>query len=152
MKIVYRYDDEDYVEGETILSRGDSFDILTAAEQDAELVIRSAFEMGVEIRSTSLYTWTNEDLAKRLWKLSNKKNIYLLKVDPVNIRHTGDLNWYSLLVSIIQLSAVPGFERGTQPADVATGYWSGKPAGGSFTEPRMEALVSEAKVIRKIND
>jgi len=139
--IVYRYDNDEYADGQVISTRGDSLNTLTDHQKMVELAIRSELHNGAEIRSTSLYTWANEALARRLWHLSKKKHLYELEVDHANVRHRGDLNWYSAAVDAVKLGKSP---------KVAVGkYCSGVEADSSFTEPRTEVLVSEAKVIRK---
>jgi hypothetical protein len=94
-KTVYRYDDEDYPDGQLVRSRGDSFDILTKVEKVVELGIRALLPDGANVRGASLYTWEDEVVARRLWKLSGKKYLYELEVDDASIRHIGDLNLYS---------------------------------------------------------
>jgi hypothetical protein len=70
---VYRYDDQEFSNGHVMESRGDSFDILTDYEKMVEVAIRAALPDGTNVRGTSLYTWEDEKLAKRLWGLSKKK-------------------------------------------------------------------------------
>lgn len=92
---VYRYDNEEFADGLLIESRGDSFSALTEDEKKVELAIRATLPDGENIRSTSLYTWADEELAKRLWSLSGKRYLYELEIDEADIRHKGDLNYYS---------------------------------------------------------
>lgn len=141
-KIVYRYDDAEYDPGETVRARGDSLETLTENQKIVEAAIRSTEKDSNNIRGTSLYTWENEALARRLWKYSKKKYLYELEVDDGNIRHRGDLNWYS--------AAVDAVAMGDSPNEGVTKYWSGESAGEPFTEPRIEVLVSGARVIRKL--
>ncbi len=140
--IVYRYDDENYADGQVVRGRGDSLDNLTDDQKTVEITIRSILHNGVEVRSTSLYTWANENLARRLWPFSKKKHLYELKVDNSDIRFSADLNWYSAAVDAVKL--------GELPQDAVDRYCSGIEAGYPFTTPRIEILVSKAKVIRKL--
>lgn len=139
--IVYRYDDENYVEGQLLRPRGDPF-TLTDQQRIVERAIRSALHDGDKIRGNSLYTWADEGVAKRVWPRSGKQHLYQLEVGHANIRHRGDVNWYS--------AAVDAVKSGVSPDDAVAKYCSGQEAGLPFTEPRMEVLVSEAKVIKKL--
>lgn len=141
-RIVYRYDNECYKDGEITRPRGDFFSTLTDSEKQVELAIRSTLPDGANIRSTSVCTWANENLAKRLWPRSRKKYLYELEIDDFNIRHIGDLNWYS--------AAKDAVNSGELPKDAVDKYCSGENAGPPYTEPRIEVLVSEAKVRKRL--
>jgi hypothetical protein len=65
-----------------------------------------------------------------------------LEIEDANVRHKGDLNWYS--------SAVDAAKLGTSPDDAIKKYCDGEITGAEYTTPRIELLVSEAKVIRKL--
>jgi hypothetical protein len=65
-----------------------------------------------------------------------------LEIEDANIRHIGDLNWYS--------AAVDAVRRGKPFKDAVDKYCRGEEAGLPFTEPQIEVLVSEARVRRKI--
>lgn len=139
--MVYRYDNEDYAEGEVIRPQRGSFP-LTENQEDVERVIRSTLPNGEDIRGNSIYTWASEPVAKRVWPHSGRKYLYQLEVDEAHIRFRGDLNWYS--------AAVDKVAAGKAPDDAVNEYCSGQRAGAPFTEPRIEVLVSEARVIRKL--
>ena len=139
---VYRYDNETYDENEVIRSRGDSFNSLTESQKQVELAIRSRLSNGENIRSTSLYTWADETLARRLWPLSQKKYLYELEIEDSDIRHKGDLNFDS--------AAVEEVKAGASPNGAIEKYCSGENAEAPQTQPRIEVLVSEAKVRRKL--
>jgi hypothetical protein len=76
LKIVYRYDGEPYVDGQMVQGRGDSFPSLTANQKVVETRIRDTLKNGRSVRATSLFTWENEVLARRLWMVSKKKYLY----------------------------------------------------------------------------
>ena len=107
-----------------------------------ETAIRAALPNGAIVRGNSLYTWANEEVAKRLWPLSKKRYLYELEIDKADIRHKGDLNQYSEAESAAKSGA---------PVENAVGkYCAGENAGAPYTEPRGEVLVSKAKVLRKL--
>lgn len=141
-RILYRYDDDDYANGTPILPRGDSIYAITPDRKAAEDAIRVAVTDGADIRSNSIYTWENEVLARRLWKISGKKFLYELEVDEVHVRFRGDLNHYS--------AAVDATKSGASLDEHVESYWSGQEAGAPWTEPRIEVLVSQARVLRKL--
>ena len=139
---VYRYDDQDFADGQMIESRGDLFSTLTDHQRTVETAIRAALPNGAIVRGNSLYTWANEEVAKRLWPLSKKRYLYELEIDKADIRHKGDLNQYSEAESAAKSGA---------PVENAVGkYCAGENAGAPYTEPRVEVLVSKAKVLRKL--
>ncbi len=139
---VYRYDDQEFADGQMIESRGDSFGTLTDHQKTVETAIRTALPNGTMVRGNSLYTWANEEVAKRLWPLSKKRYLYELEIDKADIRHKGDLNQYSEAESAAKSGA---------PVENAVGkYCAGENAGAPYTEPRVEVLVSKAKVLRKL--
>jgi hypothetical protein len=141
-KIVYRYDNEDYVDGHLICSRGDSFNMLTDVEKVVELRIRELLPDGANIRGNSLYTWEDETVAQRLWGYSRKQYLYELEVDEANIRHVGDLDLYS--------DAKDAVKNKVSPDAPITAYCNGEVAPPERGGPRREILVSEARVIRKL--
>jgi len=139
---VYRYDDQEFTDGQVIESRGDSFSTLTHHQKVVETAIRAALPNGAVVRGNSLYTWADENVAKRLWPLSKKRFLYELEIDKADIRHKGDLNQYSEAVSAAKSGA---------SIDNAVGkYCAGENAGAPYTEPRVEILVSKARVLRKL--
>ncbi len=78
-----------------INARGDSISSLTEHQKVVEIAIREALPHGPTIRGTSLYTWADEGVAKRLWRRSRKRYLYELEIAEADIRHKGDLNYYS---------------------------------------------------------
>lgn len=145
---VYRYDDQDFQDGAVVASRGDHFSILTGSEKEAESVIRSTNVDGFRIRSTSLYTLENEALARRLQRLKKAKYLHELEVDCADALHKGDLNQFTEVEQAIQ--------RHEPPSEPAEGYWAGTHAKmdrvwqAPYTEPRIEILVSKARVKQKV--
>ncbi len=95
------------------------------------------------IRGASLYTWENEAVAMRLWRPSGKRHLYKLEIEELNVRRRGDLNWYS--------EAVDAVKAGRSIEAAVEKYCSGIEAGAPYTEPRIEVLVSEAKVVKKLS-
>lgn len=142
MKIVYRYDNNDYEDGEIIHPSGDTFDILTEVEKVVEVAIRKTLPDGVSIRGASIYTLEDETVAKRLWKLSHRNYLYELEIDEDSIRHIGDLNLYS--------EAKDAVQGGRSPDKAIESYCKGELAGPHFGQPRREILAREARVVRKV--
>jgi hypothetical protein len=124
-------------------SRGDHFDGLTADEKVVEQAIRALLPNGCGVRSTSLYTWESVNLARRLWPLSKKNFLYKLEIEEEHIRFRGDLNWFS--------EAVQAVTRGESPVRAVGDYCSGALAGHPWTEPRVEILAFQAKVMSKLS-
>jgi hypothetical protein len=141
-RVVYRYDDEEFKDGQLISSRGDSFGTLTDTEKIVEGSLRTVLPDGANVRGGSLYTWQEENVARRLWQLSGKKYLYELEIDESDIRHIGDLNYYS--------KAKDAAKSGAPFEDFIRRYCGGEVAGPPFTEPRLEILVSKARVLRKL--
>jgi hypothetical protein len=139
---VYRYDDQEFADGQIIDPRGDSFGTLTDHQKAVEIAIRAALPNGAIVRGNSLYTWADEQLAKRLWPRSKKRYLYELEIDEADICHKGDLNYYS--------EAVSAAKSGAPIEDAVSKYCAGENAGAPYTEPRVEILVSKAKVLRKL--
>jgi hypothetical protein len=140
---VYRCDDQEFADGQIIESRGDSFSTLTDPQKAVETTIRAALPNGATIRGNSLYTWADEEVAKRLWPRSKKRYLYELEVDEADIRHKGDLNHYSEAVSAAKSGA---------PIENAVGkYCAGENASAPYTEPRVEILVSKPRFSASCN-
>jgi hypothetical protein len=139
---VYRYDDQEFADGQTIESRGDSFSTLTDHQKTVEAAIRTALPNGAFIRGYSLYTWVDAVVAKRLWRLSKKKYLYELEIHKMDIRHKGDLNHYS--------EAVSAAKSGASIENAVGKYCAGEIAGAPYTEARVEVLVSKATVVCKL--
>jgi hypothetical protein len=140
--LVWRYDDQDYPNGRIAASRGDHFAGLTGVQKAAELAIGAAKPDGLKVRSTSLYVWVDQVVAEKLWKLSKKKYLYELEVDQADIHHKGDVNCYS--------AAMDAIAAGRPPTDPVDRYWRGDDEPPPYYDPRIEMLVSHAKVMKKI--
>jgi hypothetical protein len=141
MPIVYRYDNEDYAVGRVVAARGDHIDSLTGPQREVELLLRAASATAGDLRMMSLYTWEDRDIARRLCHLKRAKFLYEMEIEGASVRHRGDVNLYS--------AAVDAVLAGEPTADFIAKYWCGEIAGPPWTPPRIEILVSEAKVIRK---
>jgi len=139
---VYRYDNEDFPNGKVVPSRGDHFANLTGTQKIVETAMRAGRPDGANIRSTSLYTWEDRDIAERLWQLSKKKYLYELAIHEADIRHKGDVNNYS--------KAEDAVRTGNRLDDAVRKYWEGESAGPPYSTPRIEILVSDAKVLNKL--
>lgn len=140
--IAYRYDNQDYADGQVIHPRGDSFASLTNDQKTVELAIRAAMPNGETIRGGSLYTWEDRALALRLWKVSRKTHLYELEIDPADVLFKGDLNNYSAAVDAAKAKAAID-------DDVAR-YCRGEIAPPPWAPPRVEILVKSAKVRCKL--
>jgi hypothetical protein len=70
--------------------------------------------------------------------------LYELEIDEASVRHKGDLTCYS--------AALDALKAGKSVNDAVERYCSGQEAGPPYTTPRVEFLVSEARVIRKLSD
>lgn len=138
----YRYDDEEFSDERILEARGDPFEGLTGPQKIIETALREAKEEGAFIRSTSLYTWEDQDLSARMWVHSKKKYLYELEVDEADVRHKGDLNFYS--------EAVSSAMSGAPFTDAIQSYWRGDNAGSPYTQPRVEILVAQARVIHRL--
>jgi hypothetical protein len=137
-QLVYRYDAHSYDDREPISSRGDHFPRLTPAQQQVETLIRSTMPNGHNIRSTSLYTWENLEVARRVARLA-RKPLYELQIDVADIVHRGDVQHFSNAVDAINL--------GKNPREHVTKYCEGV----EFISERVEILVTKAKVVRRIS-
>jgi len=138
---VYRYDSEYLTEGQQVHPRGDPFDTLTDDQKQVEREIRATLPNGEIVRSTSLYAWEDEAVARRLWPHSKRKYLYELEIEQSNIRLKADLNFYS--------EAVDAIKEGRSPIPAVEKYCSGESADPSSGLRRIEILVTEAKVIRR---
>jgi hypothetical protein len=137
----YRYDNREYADNEIIRPRGDPFK-LTPEQQIVETAIRRALPNGEDIRTNSIYAWEDEAVARKLWDMSGKKNLYTLEIDDADVRHRGDVNCYS--------TAVDAVTCGKSSDEAVEKYCKSEGAGPDYRTPRIELLVSEARVIRKL--
>jgi hypothetical protein len=138
--IVCRYDNEEYEVGRVVASRGDHFDTLTDDEKAVELGFRAASPAAADIRIKSLYAWEDVAIAKRLFRAKGAEFLYELEIDDASIRHQGDLNVFSAAVDVVRIKPI---------SELIASYWAGEIAGPPWTSPRVEILVSEARVIRR---
>lgn len=79
-------------------------------------------------------------MAARLWRLGKKKYLYELEVDEADICFKGDLNHFS--------AAVDADEAGKLFDAELVHYRTGKNAGECWTEPRVEMLVKQARIVQ----
>jgi hypothetical protein len=131
---VYRYDDEDYRDGEIISSRGDHYDRLTGTQQQVELVIRRTLPKGENVRRTSLYTWEDRSFARLGWEHRKRRYLYELEVDEADIRFHGDLQHFS--------DAEDAIKDHRSPHDAVARYCSGE----NVLPPRNEDIVFDFSV------
>ena len=139
--VVYRYDDEDYPDGKVIRSRGDHMETLKADRRPVERAIRDQLPNKGEVRETSLYTWEDRATATRLAKRSNSKFLYELNVEPADIRCRFDVELFS---DATDEKMGPAFEGAVRR------FCAGKTGGKSGLSPKIEVLVTQATVIRKL--
>jgi hypothetical protein len=138
--IAYRYDNEKYAPGSEISSRGDHLNTtLTADRKPAELALRSGNEERATLRKNCLYTWRDKSVGERMWKLSRAKFFYELEIDPIDLKHSGDVQWYTDIQD--------AFTAGRNPSDMEVveaieHYWS----SAEKERPRIEFLVTRATV------
>ncbi len=79
----------------------------------------------------------------RLRSISRKNYLYYLEIEDIYIRHSGDLNWYSMAVDAVNahISSQSAVEK----------YCSGELGGAPYTQPRVELLVSQARVVTRVS-
>jgi hypothetical protein len=139
---LFHYSNTNYSAGELIHGKGNYIPALTPGQKIAEAAIRAVIHNGDRIRDTALYTWQDASLAIRLFSLSGKKALYELEALEGDILLRGDLNYYGAAADAAQQN---------KPFDTyVANYVSGMPAGGPFTEPRMEVLVTKATVVSRL--
>jgi hypothetical protein len=138
MPPVYRYDVEDFADGQVITSRGDHYSRLTPAQKKVELLIRDRLADGTRIRSQSLYVWKDLDVAVRAWRRTvRNEHLYELAIDVEDIEHVGDVSLYSSAVDAREGElAVDAFVR--EYCDRKTDI------------PRIEILVRKATVTKRL--
>jgi hypothetical protein len=140
-RTVYRYDGENYQLGRVIRSRGDHFPGLTDVEKVVEQLVRRTMQDGEHIRSTSLYTWAELEMAESAWRSKREADLYALEVKEEDITFQGDLDFFSDAKAAVAAnqSAAEGVAR----------YCNGRIKSDGR---RVEVLVREATVIRKLRD
>ena len=136
--LVYRYDNQDYQDGEVIFSRGDHADGLTEIEREVEARLRAASAEGEPIRRDSLYTWQDEDFARLAGSFKRARFLYELEVNDADIRHVGDLDHYS--------AAKDAAKLGQPYARHLEAYWTQRTGAR-----RVEILAASARVVRKLS-
>lgn len=141
--IVYRSDRDQFPDGHVIFPRGDCIGMLNKHRRQAELAIRAAMPDGVRVRSTSLYTWHDKEVAIRAAEAEGK-HLYELEVDPADVRFIGDLNYYSEAADWASLG------MNERVREAAEKYCSGAFSNPNPAEQRIEILISKAKVLRKL--
>ncbi|MEI4492073.1 hypothetical protein WAF00_15600 [Mameliella alba] len=150
-KIVWRTDSRVFELSETICSGGDHLETLSAAHEGAEEALRNAMGDRGRLRSTSLYTWEDEEWARRAWALENKaiqskgnkKYLYRLEIDDSDIFHRGDVNHYTDIGDALRQSM--------DPSKSIQGYLNGNgPDRDRHSTARFEILVRKALVLEKL--
>lgn len=92
----------------------------------------------------SIYTWRDKAVAERMWNLEARakvyKHLYKLQVQECDIRHIGDLNFYTEIGTALK--------RGESVEFAISGYTSSEEFDDPIiTGPRFEVLVKKATVV-----
>lgn len=141
-KTVWRTDTRVFDVGEVIESAGDHLKTLSGSHVRTEMELRAAMGDRSVVRSKSLYTWEDEDWARRAWALEKLKHLYKLEVDVADIQHRGDVNHYTDIGEAIN--------SGANTADAIGKYLNGDEANRlKYSRARFEILVSKARVLEK---
>lgn len=141
-KTVWRTDTRVFDVGEDIESAGDHFETLSDIHVETERALRTAMGDRSVVRSKSLYTWEDENWARRAWFLEKGKNLYKLEVDVADIQHRGDVNHYTDIGEAIK--------SGVDTADAIQKYLNGSESNRlEYPTARFEILVSKARVLEK---
>lgn len=141
-KTVWRTDTRVFDVGEVIESAGDHLKTLSGSHVRTEMELRTAMGNRSVVRSKSLYTWEDEDWARRAWALERLKHLYKLEVDVADIQHRGDVNHYTDIGGAI--------DSGTNTADAIGKYLNGDESNQlKYSCARFEILVSKARVLEK---
>ncbi|MGX7875057.1 hypothetical protein ACVDG5_022075 [Mesorhizobium sp. ORM6] len=140
-QIVWRTDSRRFEPGEEVTSAGDHALTLDAAHVATEQALRDGIPNGRDLRTNSLYTWRDESWARSSWQYEDKF-LYKLEVDTDDIRHTGDVCYYTDTGTAIK--------KGDSPAESVEAYASGKSYDPKLHfKPRVEVLVTKAKVLER---
>lgn len=142
-RTVYRYDNQNYADGQVIKSRGDHYEGLCDNEKIVEWHIREHLPNGIFIRKCSLYACENLSSGRNLWKYSKKQYLYELEIEDKNINFVGNLDSYSAAVDAVGNTKL--LEEKVEQ------YCKGEVLDQNI-DIRLEVLVCEAKVIRKVID
>lgn len=141
MRVVYRYDSEEYARDQTIRSQRDHYSRLSDVEKQVECCVRKAMPDGERIRSTSLYTWATLPMAETGWRSWKEANLYQLEVKEEDIVFEGDLDFFT--------EAKEAVANNANPDEAVAQYCAGKIKSAG---ERIEILVREAKVVQKLRD
>lgn len=142
--IVWRTDTASFKVGEILSPRGDHLDSLDDSHHAAEMLLRKYMPNGEDLRINSVYAWREEEVAQRMWALQKasglKSYLYKLVVEQNDIRHIGDLNFYTELGTALTNKLSP---------DIALkSYTDGLACDAPhITGPRFEVLVKKATVL-----
>jgi hypothetical protein len=109
---LYRYEDRDFAEGEVMPPFGDHYRRLTPEQKIVENKLIEALPDGENLRNSSLYTWEDEAVARRVFdaQVSAKKPrtyLYEVEVEAEKVRFRGDLNSYSAAVDAVANNQSP---------------------------------------------
>jgi hypothetical protein len=153
IKPMYCYAGQPYEVEDTIPPGDDSYlSRLTEHQKKVEQAIRARSPEVAAIRDCCVFTYDNEDLAKRgrsgLQKQLREEgndltlHLYELEIDTADILFVADLNHFT--------TGVEAAKNGEPIDDAVTKYLSGMRAGEPYIKPRWEFLVSKALVIGKL--
>ena len=137
-RTVYRYDNEAYAIGVTVVSRGDHVETLDPNNVAAEQALRAVSPFAAETRRCSLYVWATKEFAVLAHALSRAKYLYECEIDEADIVHIGNVDHFT--------SARDAINAETRAA-AANRYWDA-PASGK--DRRDELLVKKAIVVSQL--
>ncbi len=140
--IVWRTDTQFFDPGGEMLPRGDHKATLDNSHKGTENLLRAKMKNGYDVRVNSLYTWRDEVWARTTWKLERKtrKYLYRLKIEETDVRHTGDLCYYTEIGEALSAK--------TCPKAAIKAYASGAAfIQEKHNKPRVEILVRKATVL-----
>ncbi|MER8586051.1 hypothetical protein NKH92_24630 [Mesorhizobium sp. M0871] len=142
-QIVWRTDTRRFERGDVVASAADhAATTLHASHALAEQAFRDGIPNGHDLRANSLYTWRDESWARLTWDREKGKFLYKLEIDTDDIRHTGDVCWYSAAGILIG--------NGKSPDEAVDAYATGKPhIPDIHFKPRVEILVKRAIVLER---
>ena len=142
--IVWRTDREVFEPGTLMPWRGDHIATLDSANKDAELALRAAMTDGHNLRANSLYTWRDEDWARSTWQKQPTDYLYKLEVEESDIRHTGDLCYYTEIREALA--------RNGCAAAAIRAYATGADfIPERHFKPRVEILVGKPKILERFS-
>lgn len=142
--VVWRIEGRKFEPRQEMRSSGDHFTTLNSAHTLSELALRDAMPDGHDIRATSLYAWREETWARWNWKKEPEKYLYKLEVDEADIRHIGDVSYYSDIGD-----ALASGQSAELPIQSYIASALFVPA--RHFKPRVELLVGKAMVLERFD-